>query len=121
MTDGGTEHDAAGRSGPSPAGSVVLDLGPQVGALVLYAPAELHGAEIEISPADDPAARRTHSLVRKRDCGGADAGSVSYAAVYPGLREGTYTIWRADGPPAGTVAITGSQVESWHWPTPIAS
>jgi|HubBroStandDraft_6_1064221.scaffolds.fasta_scaffold792863_2 hypothetical protein len=118
MTANAAEHDAAGLSGPSAAGSVVLDLGPQVGALVLYAPADLDGAEIEISPGDDPAARRTHSLVRKRDCGGPDPGSVSFAAVYPGLRAGSYTIWRGDGTPAGVVTITGSRVANWHWPVP---
>jgi hypothetical protein len=118
MTEDASERDAAGPSGPSAAGSVVLDLGPQVGALVLYAPADLDGVEIEISPGDDPAARRTHSLVRKRDCGGPDPGSVSYAAVYPNVRAGSYTIWRADGTPAGIVAIRGSQVASWHWPVP---
>ncbi len=37
---------AAGPSGP---GTVVLDLGVDVGALILYAPADLDGAEVEIS------------------------------------------------------------------------
>ena len=38
---------AAGPSGP---GSVVLDIGPGTGALVLYTPPACDGAEIEISP-----------------------------------------------------------------------
>ena len=41
---------------PSASGSVVLNLGPGIGALVLHTPQELGGTEIEISLADgDPA------------------------------------------------------------------
>jgi hypothetical protein len=124
--------DAGNAVGPSAAGSVVLDIGSETGALVLFAPACLDGAEIEISVAADPVARRTHSRVRRRDCAGsadpagrADTGpgsspgrsSVSYAAVYPGLVAGTYTIWRDTRTPAGTVEIGGGQVATWHWPT----
>src|SRR5580704_14738876 len=48
--------------GPSNAGSVVLDLGADIGALILDTPAELAGREIEISPASDGrGARRTPS------------------------------------------------------------
>ena len=97
-----TGHQAA----PTGAGSVMLDLGGSVGALILDAPAGLHGREIEISPAGDAGARRTHALVRRRDTG---AGS-SYAAVYPGLAAGDYTVWRDGATPAGTVVIDGGRV-----------
>ena len=80
-----SEH-AMGPSGP---GTVVLDLGADVGALILYTPAELDDREIEISRDDQPAARRTHSQVRARHL----PGSTRYAAVYPGLSAGRYTIW----------------------------
>ncbi len=50
--------------GPSGSGSVVLNVGPGVGALVLHTGADLDGHEIEISRHDIPAARRTHSQVR---------------------------------------------------------
>jgi hypothetical protein len=36
--------------------------------------------------------------------------------VYSGLAAGTYTIWRDRQTPAGTVAIGGGQVTTWHWP-----
>ena len=107
--------DAGNAAGPSAAGSVVLDIGSDTGALVLFAPASLDGAEIEISVAADPVARRTHSRVRRRD--GAGSADVSYAAVYPGLVAGTYTIWRDTRTPAGTAEIGGGQVTTWHWPT----
>ena len=94
-------------SGPTGAGSVVLDLGESVGALILETAAELHGREIEISPADGGAGeRRTHSLVRRCDTGA----GVSFAAVYPGLAAGTYTVWRTASAPAGTVVVEGGRV-----------
>jgi len=100
--------------GPSRAGSVVLDLGAGVGALILDAPAELNGREIEISPAaDGTGCRRTHSMVRERRTGA----RTSYAAVYPGLAAGHYTIWRDAAAPAGTVTIDGGRVTRYRWPS----
>jgi len=101
-----TNH-AAGATGP---GSVVLELGGDVGVLVLRTPAELHGSEIEISPVTGGG--RTHSMVRER----VTAAGTSYAAVYPGVPVGQYTVWRDSGTPAGTVTITGGQVATFHWP-----
>ena len=103
--------------GPSSAGSVVLELGDTTGVLVLEATAELNGREIEISPVGgaDHAhahAHRTHSMVRER---GTAAGR-SYAAVYPGLAVGGYTIWRDHDTPVGTVTIEGGRVTSYRWP-----
>ncbi len=106
--------------GPSAPGSVVLDLGPGTGAIVLHTPPELDGAEIEISPdgpADGPAdgpvsGRRTHSQVRRRDT----PGGAQYAAVYPSVAEGDYTIWRHDDTPALQVRVTGGQVTTASWP-----
>ena len=112
--------------GPSRAGSVVLELGDTVGVLVIEATVELNGREIEISPVDglhdhapdhdhahgDAHAHRTHSMVRER---GTAAGK-SYAAVYPGLAVGTYTVWRDHDTPAGTVAIDGGRVTRYRWP-----
>ena len=99
--------------GPSRAGSVVLDLGAGIGALILDTPAELNGREIEISPVSAGArARRTHSLVRERRTGA----RLGYAAVYPGLTVGDYTIWRDAVTPAGTVTIDGGQVTRCRWP-----
>jgi hypothetical protein len=100
--------------GPSSAGSVVLDLGAGIGALILDAPAELAGLEIEISPAGGGAsARRTHSLVRERRTGA----GLSYAAVYPGLAAGEYTIWQDAITPAAAVTVVGGQVTRCHWPS----
>jgi hypothetical protein len=110
------EHDAAGVSAP---GSVVLDIGPGVGALVLHTPPDLEGAEIEISLAAHGAAR-THSQVRKRVTSGKSGASadtdVSYAGVYPSLAAGSYTIWRDADTAAGVATVPEAQVTTWHWP-----
>jgi hypothetical protein len=94
--------------GPSGSGSVILNVGHDIGALVLHTPADLDGREIEISPDGVPAARRTHSQVRERRVGG----NVQYAAVYPGLTAGDYIIWRDGTTPLGVVTINGGHVAS---------
>jgi hypothetical protein len=99
-------------AGPSDPGTVVMELGADVGALVLYTPAALNGSEIEISRDDDPGAARTHSQVRPRHM----STVTRHAAVYPGLRAGRYTIWRDALSSAATATITGGQVTSCRWP-----
>jgi hypothetical protein len=98
---------------PSHAGSVMLDLGNEIGALILDAPAELNGREIEISRAGDGAgARHTHSMVRERVT---DTG-VSYAAVYISVPAGDYIVWREDETPAGIVTVFGGHIAHFRWP-----
>jgi hypothetical protein len=97
-------HDVAAES------YVVLDVGGDIGALALYCPADLEGAEIEISRAGEP---RTHSLVRERRIG--DGQPPQYAAVYPGLQAGEYAIWRPDDSQAGSVLVKGGEVASFEW------
>jgi hypothetical protein len=99
-------------AGPSGPGTVVLELGADVGALVLFTPAELDGREIEISRDETPGARRTHSQVRPRNL----AKVTRYAAVYPDLPAGTYTIWADEQTRAGSVAVAGGHVANWSWP-----
>jgi hypothetical protein len=100
-------HHAYGATGP---GTVMLDIGAGTGALILWTPADLLGVEIEISP-HSPNARRTHAAVRERP----GAHGTRYAAVYPGLTAGQYTIWTDHDTPAVTVTITGGQVTSHDW------
>ena len=99
---------AAGPSGP---GTVIMELGAGIGALILYTPADMDGEEIEIS-CDEPGSRRTHSQVRPRHL----PGETRYAAVYPGLPTGRYTLWRDGRSPAAAVTVTGGQVSTCHWP-----
>jgi hypothetical protein len=97
---------------PSGTGTVLLDIGADTGALILHAPAELNGVEIEISPNGAAGAPRTHSRVRERRVGT----GVRHAAVYPAVPSGTYTVWQDAVTPAATVTIAGGSVTSCHWP-----
>jgi hypothetical protein len=101
-------------AGPSGPGTVVMEVGGDIGALILYTPAEMDGREIEISRDGEPAAKRTHSQVRARHM----ATGTRYAAVYPGLVAGPYTIWADADRPAVSVVITGGEVASCRWPAP---
>ena len=103
-----TEHP----HGPTGPGTVIMELGADTGALILYTPADLDGAEIEISRHGDPLGRRTHSQVRQRPV----ANATRYAAVYSSLTAGQYTIWRDEERPAGTVTVAGGQITNCRWP-----
>jgi len=101
-----TEHNHVAGLGPT-----VLDIGDDVGALVLYTSAELVGAEIEISPHDAPHQRR-HVAVHTREY----PGGTAHAAVYYGLAAGCYDLWAADGAVALTVSIDGNTITESVWP-----
>jgi hypothetical protein len=98
-------------AGPSTSGSVVLELGPGIGALVLRTPPELDGAEIEISLVNQPG-KRTHSQVRRR----ITRGGTLFAAVYPNLVAGEYAIWRDLRTQVLGVTVDGGQVTTASWP-----
>lgn len=100
-------------AGPSGPGTVVLDIGGDVGALIIITPAGMAGEEIHVSPRQDPEGR-THALVRERRLGPASC----HAAVYPALQAGDYTIWRDAANPAGTVRIDGGAATSYRWAEP---
>lgn len=98
--------------GPSHPGSVLLDLGPGTGALILRTGPEANGREIEISPVGDHGGHRTHSAVRPREV----PRGTQYAAVYPGLAAGMYTVWRDERQPDGEVTIAEATVTTAWWP-----
>lgn len=91
---------------PSETGSVVLELGPHCGVLIVHcAQSDLH-REIDVSPVDRPDAR-THSAVRERRV----AHGVVYAALYPGLAPGEYTIHTE---PPGNVTVPAGAVAEYR-------
>jgi hypothetical protein len=97
-------------AGPSGSGTVVLELGPGAGALILCTPAALAGREIEISRAGT-VAPRTHSAVRPRHV----SGGTQHAAVYPDLLPGDYTIW-AGSAAVATARVAAGVVTTATWP-----
>ena len=102
----GHDHNHVAGNGPT-----VIDIGDDVGALVLYTTEELVGAEIEISPDVEPD-RRRHVAVHPRQY----PGGTAYAAVYYGLEAGSYQLWAADGSVALTVSIEGNMITEAMWP-----
>ena len=87
--------------------SLILDIGGTVGALVITTGPELAEEEIEISPGIDPTMRRTHNVVhprRDRDV------IMAYAAVFPAVQAGEYTVWNQDGSPYAVVTVHGGEV-----------
>ncbi|GAA4610275.1 hypothetical protein BJY16_007761 [Actinoplanes octamycinicus] len=96
---------------PSGQGTVMLNIGGGIGALIIHTSAREHGHEIEVSPAGQPD-QRQHAAVRARYV----RGGVTYCVVIDSLPEGRYAIW-ADGPdPLAEVAVRGGAVAEYTWP-----
>jgi len=89
---------------------VVLDIGEDLGALIVYTDAAMLGVEIEISPIGEDD-RRSHKDVLQREINGRPA----YTAVFDKVPEGTYTLWVADTARARNVAISGGEIAELDW------
>jgi hypothetical protein len=90
--------------------SVVLDIGQDIGALIIHTAAELRGREIEVSPRGTNA-RRVHVEVLERRINDQPV----FAAVFPGLCAGDYDIWDGAANPRGSVTIVGGEVATVDW------
>jgi hypothetical protein len=115
-----------------PAGSsledAVLDIGGDVGALILYTDAEYDEREIEVSLIDGSEhahvpglagahehghehGQRVHTAIHERRSGG----QVTYAGIYPELKAGAYRIWTDDPRLPNRVTIVGGEVSEVDW------
>lgn len=96
--------------------AVVLDIGGQLGALVVHWDAERLDTPIEISRAghDD---ERQHQHVLERPL----HGRTFYAAVFDQIADGRHTLWVDGEARARDVRITGGQVTELHWQSPASS
>ena len=101
----GPDHRHTAHGGP-----VVLDVGGDVGALVLVTEATMAGEEIHISPYGEPDGGR-HVAVHPRTFGG----RTIHAAVYADLAAGRYQLWSPDGAPAMTATVAGGAVTECRW------
>jgi hypothetical protein len=88
---------------------VVLDIGQDIGALIVYVSEVLLGREIEVSPKAN-AARRTHTEVLERSI----SGRIVYAGVFPALLEGNYRVWR-DVMTDEDVSVAGGAITELDW------
>ncbi|GGF38591.1 hypothetical protein GCM10011519_10220 [Marmoricola endophyticus] len=105
---GGAENPFAGQ------GAVMLDIGGDVGALVVVMPSSMIGEEIDVAdPGDPPGTPRNHVAVVERPI----EGEVVPSLVFPELTEGVWTLM-----PKGTddvhlqVEVRGGEVTSADWP-----
>ena len=98
---------------PSGPGSVVLDIGGDVGAAAVFVPSSLAGVEIEIRRDGDPWEGR-HVAVRERRLPDVTA----WAALFPSLVSGGYEIRVRHGDPDGPTSrftVAGGRVASVYW------
>jgi hypothetical protein len=105
--EGRAAEGYAARPHPEP---VVLDIGASYGALIVHADPELHGVEVEISPAGEDASRQ-HKQVLERRINGLPA----FTVVFDGIPEGRYTLWVDDEPRARQVAVAGGAITELDW------
>ena len=90
---------------------VVLDIGDDVGALIIHTRPERHAQEIHISPRG--VAKREHVEVLERSINGQPA----FTAVFAELREGEYDLWDdlRTTTPAGHATIAGGEITTLDW------
>ena len=100
-------------------GSVLLDIGGEIGALVVAMPVEMEGAEVEIRPAAAQGDHRhghvhhPHVAVVIRPVAGGRVPSL----VFPEVREGRYGLGLKDTDEIGLeVEVVGGQVTTTAWP-----
>lgn len=105
--------DSLHLAGPSERGSVLVDIGGDVGAAIVSTPASLLGSEIEIRRCGS-AWDGTHVAVRARHVSGA----VVHAALFSGLGHRLYEVrlrGDVDGP-AAVLAVEGGRVSETRLP-----
>jgi len=90
--------------------AVVLDIGGELGALILHTDVAMVGVEVEISATgqDD---RRTHKDVLEREINGRPA----YTAVFDKVRHGSYTLWVEDVARSREVLVTAGSISELDW------
>jgi hypothetical protein len=103
------DHSHAGQ------GPVVLDIGGDVGALVIEMPASLAGVEIEARPVGpDQPGHLPHVAVLARPT---PDGRQVHSAVFGALVSGPYQLYqRPAGPVRLTVQVAGGAVAHARWP-----
>jgi hypothetical protein len=103
--DGAVQTQERTHLPPSRQGTVVLDIGDGIGALVVHTSKAMCGAEIEIAHRGETT-QLVHTEVRERVLPEASV----FAGVFVALDEGEYTLLDADGRGPRDVTIRSGQV-----------
>lgn len=105
------EHSHAGQ------GPVLLDIGDDIGALIITMPASLDGAEIGIRPVDTGAKHRVDERRHVGVVARPANGSLVHSAVFPDLVEGRYELYEHPfGAVQLRVSIRGGAITHAMWP-----
>ncbi len=109
--------------GPSGEGTVVLDIGGDKGAAIIFTPGHLVGEEIEIRPLGQPW-NGTHTAIRPRDL----RDTVAHAGVFGSLVAGHYQLRirpndpvRSASDPVVDLVVAGGEVAQLTWPAAVGS
>ena len=104
-------HQPASENPHAGQGSVLLDIGGDIGALVVTMPKTRVGDEVEIAAVDH--AHRLHVAVVPRPVSGDEVASL----VFPELVGGTYDLYeKGDTRAVLRVEIRGGRVTTADWP-----
>jgi hypothetical protein len=90
----------------APGANPVLDIGGEVGALVVYLAALPATDELYAHPAGQPD-HEFHTGVHTREVDG----QPTWVAIFPTVREGHYYLLDDDHQPMAAVTVVGGQVE----------
>jgi hypothetical protein len=104
MTGQGHAHGTAGERPPA-GGPVMVDVGGDVGALIVHLGAERIGSELHLRPAG-ASDHGTHTGIWERSLGGRSA----VVAVYGSGSRGRYDLVDDDGHVLATVPVDGGHV-----------
>jgi hypothetical protein len=89
---------------------VVLEIGEELGALIVYTDPSLLHEEIEISPVDEDA-RRSHKDVLERVVGGRSF----CTAVFDRIPRGKYTLWHRGAERTRGVTVDAGAIAEIDW------
>jgi hypothetical protein len=104
-------HSAPERSAPAPENGVapgmspLLDIGGDVGAMIVYLDRPTPSGELVAQPPGRPR-EHFHTGVHPRDMGG----TTVQVAVFPEVVEGVYDLLDPDGQPMARISVTGGHV-----------
>ena len=87
--------------------NAVLDIGEDIGALVIYTSQEMLGKEIEVCPKVNDA-QKIHTAVLERKVNG----RTMFAALFLALPQGDYVTLST---PSSEITIVGGQVAELNW------
>jgi hypothetical protein len=89
------------------ADALVLDIGEDVGAAVVYTEASCAGWVLDLTPAGSPRSHDLHNVVRRRT---APTGEAVFAAVFPQVHRGRYSLWGDAAVPLAEITVAGGTV-----------